>query len=140
MAFSWIPLLWIPLLALLDKLVCQTFSGNHGFPIRIRFSSNCSKLTLPEIFSNRVTDISSIPCSSTSTGPFSRRFREGNSFPNYVERSILKLPPLQDLCCALCSTEQSTFRGREQGENRRLLLGVQKLTWSGLNGVSERDF
>ena len=24
--------------------------------------------------------------------------------------------PLQDLCCALCSTEQSTFRGGEQGE------------------------
>ena len=40
---------------------------------------------------------------------FSRRFREGISFPNFVERSILKVP-LSKLCAV------STFRGEEKGE------------------------
>ena len=54
--------------------------------------------------------------SPPKTDLFSRRFREGNSFPNFVERSILELFPLQALRCAPCSTEQSTFRGGEKGE------------------------
>ena len=52
----------------------------------------------------------------TQTAQFSRRFREGISFPNFVQRSICTSAPLQALCCALCSTEQTTFRGGEQGE------------------------
>ena len=48
---------------------------------------------------------------------FSRRFREGISFPNFVERCIRSCPPPpKALLCTLFSTEQSTFRGGEKGE------------------------
>ena len=42
----------------ITTLICQTFFGNHRFPTA-DFSSNCSKLILPE-----VTDTSCNPCSS----------------------------------------------------------------------------
>ena len=42
----------------------------------------------------------------------------GKEFPSRNLRGEvhLEIAPLQTLCCALCSTEQSTFRGREKGE------------------------
>ena len=47
---------------------------------------------------------------------FSRRFREGISFPNFVERCIAELP-LSKLCSVPFSLQnKSTFRGREEGE------------------------
>ena len=56
---------------------------------------------------------------------------KGISFPNFVERSILKLPHLQDLCCALCSTEQHFSRGRtgrkgEMSRKERHFQGIMR--------------
>ena len=56
---------------------------------------------------------------------FSRRFREGISFPNFVERSILKLP-LFELCAvplplqnrALFEEEKRAERCREKERKR----------------------
>ena len=48
------------------------------------------------------------------TDLFSRRFREGNSFPNFLERSILKLP-LSKLCVVPFSLQN---RALFEGENR----------------------
>ena len=47
---------------------------------------------------------------------FSRRFREGISFPNFCGEVQPETASLQAVCCALPSTEHSTFRGEEQGE------------------------
>ena len=44
------------------------------------------------------------------------RFREGISFPNFFGEVHPETAHLQALCCALGSTEQSTFRGGEKGE------------------------
>ena len=57
--------------------------------------------------------------------PFSRRFREGSSFPNFVERSFLELP-LSKLCAvpfvlqnrALFERERRAKRCRENGRKR----------------------
>ena len=50
------------------------------------------------------------------TNPFSRRFREELSFPNSVERSILKLP-LSKLCAVPFALQsRSTFRWGAKGE------------------------
>ena len=49
---------------------------------------------------------------------FACRFQEGNSFPNFVERSILKLP-LSKLCCVLCPLlykNRALLEGGEEGE------------------------
>ena len=46
--------------------------------------------------------------------PFSRRFREGISFPNFVERSIPKLP-LPKLCVVPFALQN---RALVEGENR----------------------
>ena len=59
------------------------------------------------------------------TDLFLRRFREGISFPNFVERSILKLP-LSKLCAvpfalqnrALFEAEKRAKRCREKGRKR----------------------
>ena len=56
---------------------------------------------------------------------FSRRFREGNSFPNFVERSILELP-LSKVCAvpfalqnrALFEGEKRVKSSREKGGKR----------------------
>ena len=61
--------------------------------------------------------------------PFSRRFRKGNSFPNFVERSILKLPPSK-LCAvraSLYTTEH--FSGGAGGKGRK---GVKKSVGRGV--------
>ena len=56
-----------------------------------------------------------------STSPFSRRFREGISFPNFVERSTRETASLQALCFAPRSADQHWSRGREgrKGAERR---------------------
>ena len=59
------------------------------------------------------------------SGLFPRRFREGISFPNFVERSILELP-LSKLCAvpftlqnrALFEGEKKAKRCREEGRKR----------------------
>ena len=49
-----------------------------------------------------------------SSDLFSRRFREGISFPNFVERSILKLP-LSKICAVPFALQN---RAPFEGENR----------------------
>ena len=46
---------------------------------------------------------------------FSRRFREGNFLPELCGEVDPETAPLRALSCALCSTEQRTFRGGERG-------------------------
>ena len=48
---------------------------------------------------------------------FLRRFREGLSFPNFVERSILKLP-LSKLCAAPFALQNRAFFEGEKGAER----------------------
>ena len=56
---------------------------------------------------------SAFPVSGTPTDLFLRRFRKGISFPNLVERSILKLP-LPKLCAVpLALQNRAFFEGRE---------------------------
>ena len=51
---------------------------------------------------------------------FLRRFREGISGKNFLPQLCgevhPKTAPLQAVCCAVRSTEKSTFRGGEKGE------------------------
>ena len=50
---------------------------------------------------------------------FSRRFREGISFPNFVERSILKVP-LSKLCAVpLALQNRALFEGRKRVDKCR---------------------
>ena len=48
---------------------------------------------------------------------FSRRFREGISFPNFVERSILKLP-LSKLCAVPFAIQNRALFEGEKGAKR----------------------
>ena len=66
-----------------------------------------------------------LPSIGTNSDLFLRRFREGISFPNFVERSILKLP-LSELCAvplplqnrALFEEEKRAERCREKERKR----------------------
>ena len=48
----------------------------------------------------------------TLPDPFSRRFREGISFPNFVERSILKLP-FSKICVPFALQNRALFKGEK---------------------------
>ena len=66
---------------------------------------------------------------------FSRRFREGISFPNFVERSILKLP-LSKLC-AVPLAQQNRALSREKG--RKVPSKGEEEGWPTKRDRSEND-
>ena len=83
----------------------------------------------------------------TEPDPFSRRFRKGISFPNFVERSILKLP-LSELCAvSLALQDRALFegqkrakrcweKGRKRGGQQRGQKGKKKDAWKQVrNGI-----
>ena len=47
---------------------------------------------------------------------FWRRFREGISFPNFVERSVLKLPVLKRCAVPFALQNRAFFEGKKRGE------------------------
>ena len=47
---------------------------------------------------------------------FLRRFREGTSFPNFVERSVLKLPPSKLCAVPFALENRAPFKGRKKGK------------------------
>ena len=65
-------------------------------------------------------------CRGAFTDLFSRRFREGISFPNFMERSILNLP-LSELCAVRFALQnKALFEGKKgrKGSERRGGRGV----------------
>ena len=69
---------------------------------------------------------------------FSRRFREGVSFPNFAERSILKLP-LSKLCAVPLALQNRAFFGREQRCQEKRKRGGQERGQKGKRTREERS-
>ena len=86
-----------------DFLPLVVLARRGALPVKISTGSNFP-IEIPENSTKLLPDL------------FSRRFREGISFPKFVERSILKLS-LSKLCAVpLALQNRSLFEGGEKGE------------------------
>ena len=78
---------------------------------------------------NRATVVRTSVCHAI-TDLFSRRFREGISFPKCLERSILKLP-LSKLCAVSLALQNRAFFEGEKGEKGAEKRGGRGVTSKG---------
>ena len=69
---------------------------------------------------------------------FSRRFREGISFPNFLERSILKLP-LSKLCVVAFVLQNRALFKREKREGEEVPRKGEEEGWPAKEAKRKKD-